>query len=490
MMGRPMDQAYFLRSSAAFASEPVISNTHAAATRSSSIIGSGGLSLWKSPLVDATASTAAAAAAAHQSVCNQRTRHAPPTTTACAALHILERFVEESSSSSSQLEERSRIPSNENENTKTSSTSTNVAMKGKITLRFARRSDIQSIHECNIITLPENYNTEFYQRHMRQWPDLALVAEHSPNDEEGEDDDKDGGSTRTPFINPLGNYEPSTADSSSRQIIGYVIGKVEQIPIPPKIEYDSNGMMIDNQGRWGSLGLRNTLPSRVQVGNDSGFSARSPPPQRQKQYELMGHITSIAILKDYRRNGLAAELMDQLHYEMRERYHAEAVSLHVRISNNAATRLYGKSMGYQVDHISHSYYADGEDAYYMKKPLGLPSTSPKYCLEQDEYYTDQSQQQVLQEGFTTQEEQQQSSQRRRSRLRFPRFNSNNNNDRNQFNMLPDQSVLKNKFELPRTVLNFDEKNQKQQSQPQPQLESHYNYNNSSMEMEPRAASIP
>lgn len=490
-----MDQAkllflYFLRSSAAFASEPVISNTHAAAaTRSSSIIGSGGLSLWKSPLVDA----ATAAAAAHQSMCNQRTRHAPPppSTTACAA-HSHPRFVEESSSS--QLEERGRIPSNENANSKSSSSSTNVAMKGKITLRFARRSDIQSIHECNIITLPENYNTEFYQRHMRQWPDLALVAEHSPNEEE--DDDKDGSSTRTPFINPLGNYEPSTADSSSRQIIGYVIGKVEQIPISPKIEYDSNGMMIDNQGRWGSLGLRNSLPSRVQVGNDSGFSARSSPPpqQRQKQYELMGHITSIAILKDYRRNGLAAELMDQLHYEMRERYHAEAVSLHVRISNNAATRLYGKSMGYQVDHISHSYYADGEDAYYMKKPLGLPSSSPRYCLEQDEYYTDQSQQQqqVLQEGFTTQEEQQQSSQRRRNRLRFPRFNSNNNNDRNQFNMLPDQSVLKNKFELPRTVLNFDEKKQQQQqrSQPQPQLESHYNYNNSSMVMEPRAASIP
>ena len=55
-----------------------------------------------------------------------------------------------------------------------------TVLDGHIALRVARRSDVPHIQQCNLATLPENYSATFYHNHMRQWPDLALVAEHVP----------------------------------------------------------------------------------------------------------------------------------------------------------------------------------------------------------------------------------------------------------------------------------------------------------------------
>ncbi|KAL7452296.1 hypothetical protein ACHAWC_004027 [Mediolabrus comicus] len=51
---------------------------------------------------------------------------------------------------------------------------------GYICFRLARKSDVPQIQNCNLATLPENYNSNFYINHMRKWPNLALVAEHIP----------------------------------------------------------------------------------------------------------------------------------------------------------------------------------------------------------------------------------------------------------------------------------------------------------------------
>lgn len=54
---------------------------------------------------------------------------------------------------------------------------------------------------------------------------------------------------------------------------------------------------------------------------------------------------------------------------MAESHRANYVSLHVRVSNNAALRLYRDTLGFQVENVESKYYADGEDAYAMRMDL-------------------------------------------------------------------------------------------------------------------------
>jgi len=54
---------------------------------------------------------------------------------------------------------------------------------------------------------------------------------------------------------------------------------------------------------------------------------------------------------------------------MVETFGAQYVSLHVRMSNIAALRLYRDTLGFEVEEVEAKYYADGEDAYSMKMNL-------------------------------------------------------------------------------------------------------------------------
>ena len=45
------------------------------------------------------------------------------------------------------------------------------------------------------------------------------------------------------------------------------------------------------------------------------------------------------------------------------------MSLHVRKSNRAALHLYSNTLNFQVSEVEPKYYADGEDAYAMKRDL-------------------------------------------------------------------------------------------------------------------------
>ncbi|KAG8218649.1 hypothetical protein J3R82DRAFT_4314 [Butyriboletus roseoflavus] len=78
-----------------------------------------------------------------------------------------------------------------------------------------------------------------------------------------------------------------------------------------------------------------------------------------------GHVTSISVLRSYRRLGLAKKLMLQSQEAMATNYNAAYVSLHVRKSNRAALSLYRDTLGFTVKAIEEKYYADGEDAYAM-----------------------------------------------------------------------------------------------------------------------------
>ncbi|KAL9105302.1 MAG: hypothetical protein Q9227_009497 [Pyrenula ochraceoflavens] len=54
---------------------------------------------------------------------------------------------------------------------------------------------------------------------------------------------------------------------------------------------------------------------------------------------------------------------------MAECHAARYVSLHVRISNTAALALYKETLGFAQEGVESKYYADGEDAFAMKKDL-------------------------------------------------------------------------------------------------------------------------
>lgn len=54
---------------------------------------------------------------------------------------------------------------------------------------------------------------------------------------------------------------------------------------------------------------------------------------------------------------------------MVETFNAQYVSLHVRMSNEAALRLYRDTLGFKTEKVEAKYYADGEDAYSMNQDL-------------------------------------------------------------------------------------------------------------------------
>ncbi|XP_038047775.1 N-alpha-acetyltransferase daf-31-like [Patiria miniata] len=96
-----------------------------------------------------------------------------------------------------------------------------------------------------------------------------------------------------------------------------------------------------------------------------------------------GHITSLAVKRSHRRLGLAQKLMDQASRAMVECFNAKYVSLHVRMSNRAALQLYQTTLKFSISEIEPKYYADGEDAYAMKRDLGhIPSLQRKAGMKE------------------------------------------------------------------------------------------------------------
>ncbi|XP_019499052.1 PREDICTED: N-alpha-acetyltransferase 10 [Hipposideros armiger] len=94
-----------------------------------------------------------------------------------------------------------------------------------------------------------------------------------------------------------------------------------------------------------------------------------------------GHITSLAVKRSHRRLGLAQKLMDQASRAMMENFNAKYVSLHVRKSNRAALHLYFNTLNFQISEVEPKYYADGEDAYAMKRDLTQMAEELRRYLE-------------------------------------------------------------------------------------------------------------
>ena len=80
------------------------------------------------------------------------------------------------------------------------------------------------------------------------------------------------------------------------------------------------------------------------------------------------NITNVAVHPDYRRRGIADELMKAMKAEFDARKVAGedivGITLEVRESNTPAIKLYEK-YGFKAEGIRKGYYSDGEDAVIM-----------------------------------------------------------------------------------------------------------------------------
>ena len=76
-------------------------------------------------------------------------------------------------------------------------------------------------------------------------------------------------------------------------------------------------------------------------------------------------ILTVAVLPEYRRQGIAKEFMRQIEAYSIER-EASAMMLEVELSNDSAIKLY-ESLGYMKISVRMDYYGPGKDAHVMRK---------------------------------------------------------------------------------------------------------------------------
>ena len=234
---------------------------------------------------------------------------------------------------------------------------------------------------------------------MRKWPNLALVAEHIPEGYDIQSDynnningnyDEDEEQRITPLREYIANKRRSGGgDANSRQqqpkkeIVGYILGKVEERPVNPIRQifpssrvpplYDEEDTLLQYLGNDNRNGARSNNNFRQQ---QQGYNHRRP-----RTTETIGHVTSIAVHSHARRLGIASSLLNQLHYHLGQCHNAKSVGLHVRISNGAAVKLYCERLGYDVADIIPFYYGDGEDAYFMRKDFDESNTAAVDVVE-------------------------------------------------------------------------------------------------------------
>jgi ribosomal-protein-alanine N-acetyltransferase len=83
---------------------------------------------------------------------------------------------------------------------------------------------------------------------------------------------------------------------------------------------------------------------------------------------LLGHIVTLDVHPDFRRQSIGHHLMERAEQRLRERGAARII-LEVGVANDTALRFYEKR-GFLRQKLLRHYYADRSDAYLMEKALG------------------------------------------------------------------------------------------------------------------------
>ena len=88
---------------------------------------------------------------------------------------------------------------------------------------------------------------------------------------------------------------------------------------------------------------------------------------KKLRFAKKGHIVSVAVMPDFRKQGIAYSLVVQTLGAL-SAHHADECYLEVRTSNEPAINLY-KKMGFDITRTIPRYYYDASDAHVMTKQL-------------------------------------------------------------------------------------------------------------------------
>ena len=86
----------------------------------------------------------------------------------------------------------------------------------------------------------------------------------------------------------------------------------------------------------------------------------------------VGHITTIGVVPEYRRRGLARMALHEVERSFLARG-VTTVRLEVKTDNLSAQRLY-EQVGYVIVRRMPHYYSNGADAYLMVRAIDLPAS--------------------------------------------------------------------------------------------------------------------
>ena len=192
-------------------------------------------------------------------------------------------------------------------------------------VRQAQVDDLFAIQNCNLHNLPENYQMKYYLYHALSWPQLSFVAE----------DDKG-------------------------RIVGYVLAKMEEDSTEEnnsgtnskKEETEQQQQPEEESSSSTTAAAAESTDSEDKTSTATTTTTTTTTAAANKNIlddsnAIHGHITSLAVMRTYRRLGLAEKLMKLSQKAMANTFNADYVSLHVRKSNMAALSLYKDTLGFR-----------------------------------------------------------------------------------------------------------------------------------------------
>lgn len=191
-------------------------------------------------------------------------------------------------------------------------------------IRYARAFDCHAMKLINEACLPENYSMNFYYQHMKYYPDLNYVA-----------------------------------TDSNGKIVGYVMAFLQLKKNAQNDDWDEE----EHKARH-----KRDIQKRKEEQQNKHNKSQTQQSNVEEIDEFGGHITSFAVLPEYRGHKIGQRLMASTLVAMKKRG-ASDCSLNVRVSNEIPIHLYRDRFGFEVDFTDEGYYEDGEDAYYMVKKL-------------------------------------------------------------------------------------------------------------------------
>jgi N-alpha-acetyltransferase 10/11 len=222
---------------------------------------------------------------------------------------------------------------------------------------------LPAIQTCNITNLPENYFLKYYLYHALTWPQLSFVAVVRPKNGYAKNKKLVAGSRR---VDGLGQEYP--------KVVGYVLAKMEEEPTDGVAHGHITSLSVMRTHRRLGIAERLMRMSRK-------FSSHFFPLFFLYRCFLLANlalvrisialhsISSIFPVLFHRHVAITILTHSDTERAMAESHQAQYVSLHVRVSNTAALHLYRDTLGFEVEKVESKYYADGEDAYAMKRDL-------------------------------------------------------------------------------------------------------------------------